>query len=64
MTWQGPELQSYFYLLTDSLHVTFLPGGPHPNTEDQQIEDNDGEQTGQVDITEQIHLANWNVSES
>lgn len=54
----------YFYLLTDSLNVTFLPGRPHPNTEDEEVENNDGEETGQVYIAEQIHLENWNVLES
>ena len=58
------DVEIYFYLLAHSLYVTFLSGRPHTNTEDQQIENDDGEQTGQVDITEQIHLQNWNVMES
>ena len=66
MSWRGlvTDVEIYFYLLAHSLHVTFLSGRPHTNTKDQQIENDDGEQTGQVDITEQIHLENWNVLES
>ena len=44
-------------LLTDALDIALLPGGPHADPQDQEVEDDHGEQARQVDVTDEIHGA-------
>jgi hypothetical protein len=43
------------HLFTDALDVALLAGGPHAHPQDEEVEDDHGEQTHQVDITDKIH---------
>ena len=43
------------YLLTDTFHIALLLGSPHPNPQDDEVENDNREQPDQVDITDKIH---------